>query len=135
MSISVEAYRNLGTTEHQLQVSVVKYVGLYGRKGVRAIAIPNEGKRSNTTGARMRDRGLAAGMPDLLIVLPGKLCAWIELKRSKTGRMSVEQKGVHAWLTSIGHDVCVAYTLDEAIEFLGKVGALRNHRSATEGTT
>jgi len=134
MSISVEAYRNFGTTEHRLQVLVLEHLRLCGRPGVRAIAIPNEGRRSYRTGARMKDAGLSPGAPDLVIVMPNREVAWLELKRGKNGRMSVAQKGMQAWLTSIGHTYGVARTLDEAIEFLGKVGALRTHR-ATEGTT
>lgn len=59
--------------------------------------IPNEGKRSKAGGRRMVAEGLRRGVPDLC--LPVARGGWhglyIELKRTKGGRVSEEQA---AWL-------------------------------------
>lgn len=56
--------------------------------------IPNEGKRTAQTGARLRAAGLSSGVPD--ICLPVARCGYnalyIELKRQKGGTLSKNQK-------------------------------------------
>ena len=55
--------------------------------------IPNEGKRSRVTGARMKQQGLKNGVPDLC--LPVARCGchalYIELKRMKGGKPTKDQ--------------------------------------------
>lgn len=56
--------------------------------------IPNEGKRTAQTGARLKAAGLSSGVPD--ICLPVARCGYnalyIELKRQKGGTLSKNQK-------------------------------------------
>lgn len=56
--------------------------------------IPNEGKRTAQTGARLKAAGLSSGVPD--ICLPVAKCGYnalfIELKRQKGGTLSKNQK-------------------------------------------
>jgi hypothetical protein len=125
MTITADDYRRSGTSEHRLQVMVLEHLRLRARAHVMAIAIPNEGKRSARMGARLKEQGMTPGAPDLVVVLPDAKCAWLELKRGPHGRQSAVQKGMQAMLTIAGHNYGVARTLDEAIGFLEKVGALR----------
>ncbi len=62
--------------------------------------IPNEGKRSRATGARLRAEGLKRGVPDICLPVPrGNWHGlYIELKRLRGGRVSDEQQG---WLDAL----------------------------------
>jgi len=124
MTMTAVEYRNLGLTEHRLQVLVLEHIRQCGKSGVFAMAMANEGKRSARTGQRMKEAGLVPGAPDLVVVLQQQRVAWLELKNGR-GRQSIEQKGVQARLAHAGHVYGVARTLDEAITFLEEVGALR----------
>ena len=56
--------------------------------------IPNEGKRSISTGAKLKRQGLRKGFPDIFLpVASGKFHGlYIELKRIRNGRVSTDQK-------------------------------------------
>ncbi len=62
--------------------------------------IPNEGKRTAQTGARLKAAGLSSGVPD--ICLPVAKCGYnalyIEMKRQKGGTLSANQK---QWLEKL----------------------------------
>ena len=62
--------------------------------------VPNEGKRSTITGARMRDEGMKRGVPDIFIPVPrGQYHGmFVEMKRRAGGRMSAEQE---RWLADL----------------------------------
>lgn len=42
------------------------------------------------------------GIPDRLVVLPGPVVAFVELKRPKGGVISIHQRGWHKTLTGLG---------------------------------
>lgn len=81
-------------------------------------AIPNGAYLGGTAGqragqmGRLRATGLRPGIPDLHI--PGWRL-WVEMKRTKDGRVEPEQKAIHDHLRSIGHTVIVAKGCDDAI--------------------
>lgn len=81
--------------------------------GVRIFAIPNGGWRSRLTAARLKAEGASPGVPDLFI--PAWL-VWIEMKRSKGGRLSDKQKDWREYLLSIGHTFILANGKQEAID-------------------
>lgn len=55
--------------------------------------IPNEGKRSRVTGARLVAEGLKRGVPDICLPVARGGChgLYIELKRERSGRPTAEQ--------------------------------------------
>lgn len=70
--------------------------------------IPNEGKRSSVTGARMKREGLKAGVPDICLPVARQGChgLYIELKRQKGGRVEKHQL---EWLEALKNEgYCVA---------------------------
>jgi hypothetical protein len=78
---------------------------------VRIFAIPNGGSRSRSQGAKLKVEGVSAGVPDLFI--PSGT-VWVEMKRSKGGTVSAEQKDWHAYLRGLGQTVIVGYGFEDA---------------------
>ena len=78
---------------------------------VRIFAIPNGGYRSASQAALLKATGVSAGVPDLFIP-EWKL--WIEMKRTKRGTVSQDQKDWIKYLNDIGHTAIVCKGFEEA---------------------
>ena len=107
-------------TEHDEQVALFREMHLRGCTDPRwrqAFAIPNGGLRSKKTAARLKAEGVKAGVPD--IFLPVSVGIWsglfIEMKRTKGGRLSDEQREFIDRLDP-HFIVVVAHGAQEAIE-------------------
>ena len=104
-------------TEHEEQREFVRWFrGKYQsdpKKTVRILAVPNGGARTPATAGRLKTEGVSAGVPDLFI--PSWLL-WIEMKRTKGGSVSSEQKDWIEYLASVGHRVIVARGAADAIK-------------------
>lgn len=66
------------------------------------VHIPNEGKRTQSTGGRLKKEGLRKGFPDIMLCVPhcGYAGLMIELKRTKGGKISEEQK---EWIRKLNY--------------------------------
>lgn len=84
-------------TEHEEQRELVRWFRQTW-PGVRIFAIPNGGHRSPATAGRLKAEGVSSGVPDLFIPAWG---LWVEMKRSKGGSVSAEQKDWIAYLESV----------------------------------
>lgn len=73
--------------------------------------IPNEGKRSAPTGAKLKRMGLSPGVPDICLPVArgGYSALYIELKRTKGGNLSDNQR---AWLDRLNKWGCLAVRCD-----------------------
>ena len=82
--------------------------------------IPNEGKRSVKTGARMKAEGLKKGVPDVCLPVARGGChgLYIELKRQRGGTVSELQKEWITALTEQGYKAVVCRGADEAIKVI-----------------
>lgn len=84
-------------------------------------AIPNGEKRAIITAKRLKMEGVVSGIPDLHIP---EWRLWVEMKRTKGGRLSPEQKMMIQQLGVIGHQVIVGYGAKDAsrqvLEFLAR---------------
>lgn len=78
--------------------------------------VPNEGKRSQATGGRMRAEGLKKGVPDICLPVPRGNChgLYIELKRQRGGRTSPEQREWIDALNAQGYRACVCCGWEDA---------------------
>jgi hypothetical protein len=79
--------------------------------GVLIHAIPNGGARSKATAGRLKAEGVVSGVPDLFVPA---WRLWIEMKRTKGGSLSPEQKDVIKQLESVGYWVIVGKGADDA---------------------
>lgn len=86
------------------------------------VHIPNEGKRSVQTGANLKRIGLKPGFPDIMLPVArhGYHGLFIELKRSRGGQVSDNQKWWIDKLNQQGYYAVVCFGLDEAISVISK---------------
>lgn len=90
---------------------------MYGVPENALVHIPNEGKRSVVMGAKLKAEGMRPGTPDYFLALPrpplGGL--WIELKRSKGGKLSDNQREMLAMLESQRYGIGICHGATQAI--------------------
>ena len=106
-------------TEHEEQRELVRWFRQTW-PSVRIFAIPNGGARSPATAGRLKAEGVSSGVPDLFIPAWG---LWVEMKRSKGGSLSAEQKDWIAYLESVRFCCIVGKGADDA---KGKLQAFFN---------
>lgn len=106
-------------TEHEEQVNLFRWFRMR-HDGMVMYAIPNGGARNSITGARLRDEGVLAGVPDIFLPCPsgGKHGLYIEMKRQKGGRVSAPQKAVMQALRMQGYEVAVCHGWQEARDYI-----------------
>jgi hypothetical protein len=80
---------------------------------VMVFHIPNGGLRGKREAARLKWQGVLAGLPDLCLIAPVGRVFFMELK-TKTGRLSADQKAIHGWLSAIGVSCAVIRSIDDA---------------------
>ena len=97
-------------TEHEEQRELVRWFR-HTYKGVRIFAIPNGGARSPATAGRLKAEGVSSGVPDLCIPA---WRLWVEMKRTKGGSVSPEQKDWIKYLEDVGYCVKVCKGAEDA---------------------
>jgi hypothetical protein len=112
------------TSEHDLQVQVLKLLNGAAKRDLYWFAVPNAGRRSLRTGALMKAEGLRAGVADLCIMLPEGRTCWLELKKPGNYQ-TLEQKGFEARCFRLGHSYAVVKSLQDAAAILQGWGVLR----------
>ena len=107
--------KSLIPTEHQEQSLVVKYCTL---KKIPIFHIPNGSYKSVTARTKSKQEGLKAGVPDLMLPVPNKNHhgLFIEMKRVKNSKVSVQQKQWIELLNKQGYKAIVCYGNNEAIK-------------------
>jgi hypothetical protein len=103
-------------TEHEEQRELVRWFR-QKYKGVRIFAIPNGGYRTRSTAAKLKAEGVMRGVPDLFIPAHN---LWIEMKRSKGGVLSPEQRDWINYLEMLGNTVFVCHGADHAKDAVDK---------------
>jgi hypothetical protein len=92
-------------------------------RGIFWCHYPAGGARRRVEASIFKGLGVKSGVPDLLLVKSGKLCA-LELK-SPTGKLSETQQQTIAQLQQPGVVVAVAHDIDTALDKLQLWGFLR----------
>ena len=106
-------------TEAQEQTTLFQWAGMMAGKWpeMRLLhAIPNGGSRNPIEARHLKEQGVKAGIPDLF--LPCARGGWhglyIEMKRRKGGRVSIEQKKAIIALREQGYRVEVCEGWEKA---------------------
>lgn len=110
-------------TESEEQQSLFRYCRVeLGRHPdlIMLAHIPNEGKRTKTTGARLKAEGLRPGFPDISLSVPRRDYhgLYIELKRIKGSTKTQDQKEWIINLNKRGYAAAFCYGWCEAWEFI-----------------
>ena len=108
-------------SEHREQCLVVQWFKL-AHPNVKIMAIPNGGHRSISVAKKLKAEGVSAGVPDLFVPA---WRLWIEMKRSKGGSVSQDQKDWIDYLRANGYTVLIAKGFDAAVE------GIRDHAPIT----
>ena len=87
----------------------------------RVFAIPNGGSRNIVEAVNLKKSGVSAGVPDLCFP---SLHLYIEMKRTKGGTVSPEQKDWIEYLRKHGYSAEVACGFDEAKKIVERVLAV-----------
>ena len=103
-------------TEEETHAAIVQALRIAFPKCLVA-HVPNGEKRDFGTAVKLKHLGVVAGMPDLVVALPNRKVAWIEVKAAG-GRLSPQQTEVIRVLTDLGHPVCVARDIGDAVAFV-----------------
>lgn len=106
--------------EHKEQCAVLEWWGYkchsFGVPEHLLFAIPNGGARNAITGAILKAEGVRPGVPDLFLAHPNRYYSglFIEMKKTKGGRVSDAQSGIRALLMMAGYDVQICEGADKA---------------------
>lgn len=115
MGVTVKAGGKMLPTEDQEQAAFVQYLRL---KNLPHFRVPNETfTRSWKQKAKNKSLGVVSGVPDLFVVVGGKLVA-VEMKRQKGGVVSASQAEWLKTLQGAGVPARVCKGADEAIKFI-----------------
>ena len=115
-------------TERQVQRAILAMCGACFRD-VLIFHIPNGAHLAGNTVARFKQMGalkgdgFKPGVPDLLCLWSPSDGCFIEVKRPKLGRLSDEQKAIHAKLIDLCWPVATVTSAEEAYRFLRQCGA------------
>ena len=100
--------------EDNLQMAVAMYLDLIS---VAWFHVANERKTTNRAGARLKKKGVKAGVPDVLIFEPkGKYNGLALELKVKPNVMTLEQKGWFTRLKMKGWYCACCYSFDEVQE-------------------
>ena len=110
----------LESWEHIQFAQVLRKLGLF------FIHVPNEGKRSQREGQRLRNMGLRRGCPDFIIFDRPPVA--IEMKRVKGSKVAPEQIEFLEELNRHGWRTFITYGHEAAIEALKVCGHLKDVR-------
>lgn len=117
--------RKRNDLEHKIQVALIDYLAVAGRRDLHWFAIPNGGHRHISVASRLKDEGVRSGSPDLVFLLPEGRVAWLEMKAGKN-TLEPEQKAFRDRAQALGHHWAMARSVDEAIPHLTEWGVLKS---------
>lgn len=99
-------------TEQKLHIDVAAYLDAVLDPDACWYSTVPSGGGGKVRGAFLKAMGLKKGVADILLIPRGRCACWIELKTA-TGRLSPEQRALHARLRDLGCLVAVCRSVDE----------------------
>ena len=106
----------IAENETTIHIDILRYLRLV-LPDAMVFHAPNGGLRSKAEAGKLERMGVVAGIPDLIAWLPGGTMLAFEVKTSK-GRLSDDQKALHAWMHSHGYKVAIVRSIDDTREAL-----------------
>jgi len=109
--------------EAQVQVALCNHLRWRAKPDCFWFAVPNGGRRNAVEASHLKDQGVRAGVPDLILICGGRTYG-LELKADQ-GRVSVAQEAVQIEMEIAGATVATAYGLDAALAQVEQWGLMR----------
>ena len=107
--------------EQQIHQAAVSYLQLMENLDKLMFLHPaNGGFRSKVEAGIFKSLGVKAGAPDLIILLPGGRCAFIEIKAPK-GYLSAAQKAFRNTVEAFGFAYAECHDLNAVEKFIRKL--------------
>ena len=97
--------------EARNQAAAIEWIRLAAPQ-VLAFHPANGGWRSLREAARFRWIGVVAGIPDIVVITPGGVAYFIEMKAAG-GTLSPAQRHIHETLTALGSPPAICRSLDD----------------------
>lgn len=107
--------RHPGDEEHRIQCSCVRWFRLkYPQYAHNLFAVPNGGRRDQTTAAKLKAEGVLAGVADLILLRPNAYhgALLIEMK-TRTGRQRDSQREWQRLIEADGYKYVICRSLDD----------------------
>ena len=117
-TIMTAAPKRKAQTEAVIQRAIIARLKL---SGIVCHHSPNAAKRSVISGRRIKADGMITGWPDLTVVGPEGLVAFLEVKAPK-GRLSAAQMEIGGILQLMGQCWAIVRSQDEAVAVLQQWG-------------
>ena len=99
--------------EEKIQAKII--AELHRRYECLVVHVPNGGYRSKTEAVRLKETGVTAGHPDLIVYRPGGGVYLIEVK-APGGTISPAQKAFGSRLRRWSFNVAVVFSVEEALK-------------------
>lgn len=113
--------------EQFFHIAVADYLRLALPPEIIWYHVPNGGARSRTEGGILKAMGVLAGVPDITVILPHGVAAFIELKSGK-GKLTEAQTAFRDRVRGFGCPYAEARTLEDVAGFLGGLIEPFGHR-------
>jgi len=99
--------------EDDLQIAVAFYLNY---KNATWFHVPNERKTTNQAGYRLKQKGVKAGVPDVMVLDKRKGFSGLAIElKVKPNKVSTEQTAWLEKLNAIGYKTAICWTFDEAM--------------------
>jgi hypothetical protein len=102
--------------EHDAQVMFIRYARMrLGRYARLIFAIPNGGARNIVVAKRMKDEGVQAGVPDIMLAIPLKGFSGLFVEMKRHGNKATEEQTIQmTMLEAMGYSCHLCYGFLEA---------------------
>jgi hypothetical protein len=112
------AHKGIGVPDPRLLIMIPN--GAYFGAGVKQLRNGKTVSLAAIRFAHLKRQGFVQGAPDLFLAVCRSRYAglWLEMKRPKSGKVSDEQRALHAVLRAQGYAVVVAFGFERAVDCL-----------------
>ena len=97
--------------EAKIQAAIVQWCGSVAPECL-IFAVPNGGLRSKSEAALFKWTGVVAGIPDLIVLVPGGRALFLEVK-TETGVVSDVQRQMMMTMQSLGFQTAVVRSIED----------------------
>ena len=106
--------------ESRIQAAIVDYIRTVAPRCL-VFSVPNGGLRTRAEAALFKWTGVVAGIPDLVVLAPGAVALFIEVKTGG-GRLSEAQRGIIGIILDLGFCCEVCWSIPNVRDMFRRCG-------------